>query len=160
MTPMQKLKPQFDILKEILDDWKEVALNQSEEKNSVTSFCGERTEYHNKGVKSDFIKTFKAEFNDENSYSIGFSFKYFDIPQSEQTIQVSLKIGNKEPLYYIGKHLSIEMFRTQLNQIIERVKMLEEKNYKSIVKIIHDDFKLLPNHHPKVKNHSQRKMKK
>lgn len=157
---MQLLKPQFDSFKNLLPEiFKEVALNKSEDKTYINYFCGDRTVHEMKGVRSDFIKTFKAKLNDENSYSIGFSFKYYDVKENEQTIQVSLKVGDREPLYYKGKHLTIMDFRIQFNEVIEKIKLLETKDYKEIAQIITEHFNLLPSHHPKIQRKSVRKIK-
>lgn len=104
-----------------------------------------------KGVRSDFIKTFKAKFSDENSYSIGFSFKYLDVPTKDQTVQVSLKIGNNEPLFYFGKDLSIEEFKEKFVKTIDKINNLTEKDYKKIVDVMKTDFELLPEVHLKDK---------
>lgn len=160
MTPMQSLKNHFDSFKNLLPEvFKELSLNKSEDRTFVLSFCGDSTEYSMKGVRSDFIKTFKAKFNDQDSYSIGFSFKYLNVPDVEQTVQVSLKIGNKYPLYYKGEHLLVEDFRVKFSNAVKKIDDLEDKNCKTIVNLVKEDFNLLPNHHAKEKVHSQRKKK-
>ena len=161
MTPMQSLKNQFDQLKSILPPvFKEMTLNKVEPKTEVVGFCGELTEYNSKGVKSDFIKTFKAKLNDQDSYSIGFSFKYLDVKEEEQTIQVSLKIGNKEPLYFKGKKLSVVDFRAKFIDSLAKIEAMEVRNYMTIVELFKNDFELLPSHHKKIPVHSQRKHNK
>lgn len=161
MTPMQLLKNQFDQLKSVLPStFKETALNKVEPSTEVVGFCGVNTEYNKKGVKSDFIKTFKAKLNDKDSYSIGFSFKYLEVKEEEQTVQVSLKIGNKEPFYFKGKELSVADFRSKLTDTLAKIEAMEEKNYMPIVELFKNDFDLLPNHHKKIPVHSQRKQKK
>jgi hypothetical protein len=160
MTPMQSLKNQFDSFKNILPaTFKELALNKSEPNTSVSSWCGEQFVHENKGVRSDFIKTFKAKLNDVDSYSIGFSFKYLDIPDAEHTVQVSLKVGNKEPLYYKGKEMLVAEFRTKFTETLAKLETLEIKHYKPIVELVKEEFNLLPSHHPKKQVHSQRKNK-
>jgi hypothetical protein len=161
MTPMQSLKNQFDQLKSVLPDtFKETALNKSEPKTEVVGFLGDLNEYHNKGVKSDFIKTFKAKLNDKDSYSIGFAFKYLNIKEDDQTVQVSLKVGNKEPLYFKGQRLSVEVFREKIIETINKIEALEEKKYAPIVELFKSDFNLLPSHAKKIPVHSQRKKNK
>lgn len=47
MTPMESLKNQFDIFKEILPPaFKELALNKSEDKSHVTYWLGDKYEHH------------------------------------------------------------------------------------------------------------------
>jgi len=158
MTPMQVLKNQFDQLKSLLPDtFKEIALNKVEPKTEVIRYLGDITEHNTKGVKSDFIKTFKAKLNDQDSYSIGFAFKYLDVKEDEQTVQVSLKIGNKEPLYYKGQRLSVEDFRKKIIDTTKKIEALEVKHYNPIVAIFKEDFNLLPSHAKKTPVHSQRK---
>lgn len=150
MTPMQSLKNQFDQLKAILPPvFKEMTLNKVEPKTEVVGYCGEMTEFNKKGVKSDFIKTFKAKLNDQESYSIGFSFKYLEVKEEYHTVQVSLKVGNKEPLYFKGKELSVLDFRAKFIDSLAKIEEMEVKNYMTIVELFKNDFNLLPSHHKK-----------
>lgn len=156
MTPMQSLKPQFDKFKSILPEvFKEVSLNKSKDRTYVSTFCGDRQVHEMKGVKSDFIKTFKAKLSDENSYSIGFSFKYLGVAENEYTVQVSLKVGNKVPLYYKAEHLSVDDFRSKFNDILEQLQGQED--HKKIATFVQDGFSMKASHHPKV--HGKRKLK-
>lgn len=144
MTPMQSLKNQFDLFKTLLPAvFKEVALNKSEARTYVDNFCGDQTEHFMKGVRSDFIKTFKAKFNDKDSYSIGFSFQYLEVPDNAQTVQVSLKIGNREPLYYAGEQLSVDDFRKAFVGFLEQLQKAKPADCTDIVYMVKESFGLL-----------------
>jgi hypothetical protein len=161
MTPMQIFKNQFDIFKKLLpSSFQELALNKSEDSTYISHWCGDRIEYFKKGVRSDFIKTFKLQFNDVNSYSIGFSFHYLNIPKEEQTIQISLKKGNKSPLFFKSEQLPLEKFKELFSSLLIQMQSLEDKNYQSIIHMIENHFHLSPSYPPKEKKHSLRKMKK
>lgn len=150
MTPMQILKNQFDTFKGILPPaFKEKALNKSEDRTHVTRWDGEVTVHEMKGVRSDFIKTYKAKFNDVDSYSIGFAFKYLDIPKEEYTVQVSLKVGNKNPDFYFGKELGIADFKSKFIETM--AKMNNVVDYKQVINLFQEDFNLLPEVHLKDK---------
>lgn len=76
LTPMQQTKNHFDTFAKLLgSNFKQTNLNKSSPKSYTDHFCGEKTEYINKGVKSDFIRTFKLN-QDEHIYSLGFSFSF------------------------------------------------------------------------------------
>lgn len=140
-TPMQKLKNQFDELKTLLPkEFKEVSLNKSEDRIYVDYFCGDRFVHEIKGVKSDFIKTFKIQLNDIDSYSLGFSFNYLDV--SEHSVIVSLKKGNKEPSFLNSKSLNIDDFKISFKKSINDIKLLEEKTHLNIIEVFKKEFEL------------------
>jgi hypothetical protein len=140
MTPMQALKNQFDSFKNILPDcFKELSLNKSES-DSFINYDGDIL--LKKGVKSDFIKTFKVKFNDENSYSIGFSFTYIGMREEKQKVKVSIKVGNREPYFLVGKEFNVQDFNDRFKEVIKEIEVLTDKNHLTIVDIITKSFNL------------------
>ena len=124
-TPMQKTKNLFDDFKALLPkEFKETSLNKSEDKTYVDHWCGDRNVIEMKGVRSDFIKTFKIQFNDVDSYSIGFSFNYLEA--IEETVIVSLKKGNKEASFLNSKSLNMDNFKSSFKKFIDEIKLLEQ----------------------------------
>lgn len=158
MTPMQSLKNQFDFFKNLLPPiFQEIALNHSEDKTYVSHWCGDSITYNMKGVRSDFIKLFQAKFNTHESYSIGFSFHYINISKEQQTIQVSIKKGHQEPLYFLSEHLSIEEFRKQFIITLEQIAKEEDKNYAKIIQIMQENFHLKPQYNLQHKKRFKKK---
>jgi hypothetical protein len=147
MTPMQRLKNQFDSFKQQLpSQFVEVALNKSSPKFfEYPNYISAMPPVESKGVRSDFIKTFKAKFNDTDSYSIGFSFQYLDLSPDEHTVTVSLKIGNRQPMYFYGNTLSIENFKTVFSNTIEQIGNMQSPTCKEIANTMKTNFDLQPN---------------
>lgn len=146
-TPMQTLKNQFDDFKTILTavGFTEMTLNKSNPKTAYTSIYGEYKSYENKGVKSDFVKLFQIKFNKEKSYSIGFVFKYLDIPEAEQSVVISIKEGSDN--FLKSKHYSISDFKENFKNIIEEIKSQNDINYSSIIDTLKTSFTLSPSIH-------------
>lgn len=142
MTPMQKLKNQFDELKSILEPlgFSELSLNKSSPSTAYSNFCGEHTVYEKKGVKSDFIKLFKIKLNNENFYNIGFAFKYLNLKDEDCKTIVSLKNGDK---YFVSHEYSTVELRDILNNLLKQLNTTENLNYKKFIDLSIDNFSLL-----------------
>lgn len=123
MTPMQMLKNNFLSLSERLKKFEEINLNKSKPKDTwiqnvddeyALCFPEEKTNFSHftkKGVKSDFIKIFKAKTKKEN-YSIGFHFTYLNI--AEPKIQCSIKEGET---FHMTEEMNIQEFKEKLNHL-------------------------------------------
>lgn len=141
MTPMEKLKPQFDELKSLLGDtYKEINLNKSSYKEEYVGFCGETTQYINKGVKSDFIRLYRAQFNKEDTYTLGFSFNYINVESDKQVVTFSSSIGKEEKRFSSKKEMFIEEARDSLKNIINQLKQLEQPTANDKFKAVQEEF--------------------
>lgn len=141
MTPMQSLKPQFDSFKKVLPDlFIEAALNHAEPDDSYISFCGDKS--FKKGVKSDFIKIFKLQYDDGTGYSIAFSFNYIDT--DTPTVRASLKKGVLNARFYKTDYMTVQDCRTLMNNFIEKASTLDEKKLRvaDFVELFHSEFAL------------------
>ena len=148
MTPMQKLKNQFDEFKSLLPSgFTEISLNHSEEKTYTSMFCGDAETFENKGVKSDFIKLFQIKFNNQDAFSIGFSFDYL---KDNESVQVSIKEGTKYPIYFLSKPFAIDEFRDSFKHVISQIKS-SECDYEKILTIFKDEYDLKPKNHKRTK---------
>lgn len=166
-TPMQALKNQFDAFKKMLPvQFQETALNKSEDYTHHSYWCGEINTVEIKGVKSDFIKTFKVKFNDVDSYSIGFSFKYLDLPEADHKIRVTLKIGNTDAMYYKSEDFDVEKFRTMFNASMEKVQAVPVnlatpiQQVKTICDVFMNDFALREENHQEIKSRKNKEVEK
>lgn len=143
MTPMQRFKTSFDEFKGMLpSNVEEVALNKSEDRTYVSRYCGDRQEHSMKGVRSDFVKYFKRQLSDENSHSLGFSFSYLDKPEGEQSVSVSLKVGNTNPAYFVGKPLSLEVFHEGFRKAMEDMENADSMDFLNVAEIFKSVFGL------------------
>ena len=151
-TPMQYLKNQFDTFKSYTKDigFEELTLNKSEPKTGFSSWCGETFLYNNRGVSSDFIKLFRIKFNKENAYSIGFKFSYLDRPEGEQSVTISLKKGEKD--FFCSPNYTIQDFKEIFNELLKKIQIDNNLNYKKIIDLLEADFQLAPSVHQYKKN--------
>ncbi len=154
MTPMQILKPQFDEFKSLIKGFKELSLNKSEPKVFVSQFCGDRTVHENRGVQADFIKLFKMKYNKEDSFSIGFEFKYIGLSDSDSRINVSIKNG--EESYFLSDYLSIDQFKEKFIFLINELKQSKGLDTQKIIDVVTNGFNLIPS---QAKNKIRRKNK-
>lgn len=141
MTPMEKLKPQFDELKKLLgENCKEINLNKSSYKESYVGFCGETTQHINKGVKSDFIRLYRAQFNKEDTYTLGFSFSYIDLLVEKQLVTFSYSIGKDDKKFSDKKEMSVEETKESLKNIINMLNSLENLTVMDKFKVVKEEF--------------------
>lgn len=142
---MQTLKNSFDLFKKLLSPAViETALNKSEQDVHVSNHCGDREVHEKKGVRSDFIKVFKAKLRQGGSQSIGFAFTYLDIPQVEHRVLVTLKTGKDDPHYLISDDLTIPEFQERFSDVIRKITALDDKDFLNIVEIFKGDFSMGP----------------
>jgi len=141
MTPMEKLKSQFDELKSLLgNSYEEINLNKSSYKEEYVGFCGETTQYINKGVKSDFIRLYRAQFNKEDTYTLGFSFNYIDMESDKQVVTFSSSIGKEEKKFSSKKEMFVEEARESIKKIIAHLKNVEQLTATDKFKIVQEEF--------------------
>lgn len=141
MTPMQKLKSQFDEFKVYLGpSFKEVGLNKSEYKEYYTGYCGEKTEHINKGVKSDFVRLYRLQYNKEDTTTIGFSFNYLDLEDKKHKISFSLSLGKENKIFSKKIEMTTEECRIHLNNINNILKVSENCSNEEIIDIIKEEF--------------------
>jgi len=146
MTPMQILKNNFLYLSKKLDQFEEINLNKSQAKDTlvqniddeyVLCFPEEQTNFSHftkKGVKSDFIKIFKAKVKGEK-YSIAFHFNYLNV--DTPTIQCSVKQGEN---FLITDKMSIDNMREKINRLNNE---LNSQNVITITEKIKKEFFIL-----------------
>jgi hypothetical protein len=146
MTPMQQTKPLFDTFKKLIPKtFKQLTLNKSSIREFTTSFCGEPTTQVNRGVKSDFVKTFTLKQNAKDCFSIGFTFMYIGLLGDDRTVQLSLKVGTDNPTMYIGNEMTVAQFKvwfTELNSGI--TPELDSRAFIALVKNRINPTKTLP----------------
>lgn len=141
MTPMEKLKPQLEQLKLVLGSkFEEINLNKSSYKEEYIGFCGEKTQYINKGVKSDFIRLYRAQFNNEQTYTLGFSFTYIDLEDSKQEIVFSSSVGKEQKTFSPKKEMSVEECRESLKNIVQQIKSTENITFDDKIRIVQEEF--------------------
>lgn len=141
MTPMEKLKPQFNEFKKLLENiFKEINLNKSEYKEESIYGYGEYKKYINKGVKSDFIRLYKAKLNKEDTYTLGFSFNYIDLESNKQSVTFTSTIGSEEKFFSDKKEMSVEETRESLKKIITQLKDEDIPNVKEMFQIVQEEF--------------------
>lgn len=141
MTPMEKLKPQFDLLKAHLGtNFEEINLNKSNYKEEYVGFCGETTQYINKGVRSDFIRLYRAQFNKEQTYTLGFSFVYIDEKQENQKVVFSSSVGKDEKKFSPKKEMNVEDCREILKNIINQLKERKKFSFDDTMRIVQEEF--------------------
>lgn len=141
MTPMQKLKPQFDEFKNLLgSNVKEINLNKSEYKETYTGFCGEREQHIDKGVKSDFVRLYRLQNNKEDTYTLGFSFNYLDKKEEEFLINFSCSVGLKEKHFSKKIEMNVNECREKLNIINGILKVMENINDMEILDIVQNEM--------------------
>lgn len=139
MTPMEKLKPQLEMLKLILGSkFEEINLNKSSYKEEYVGFCGEKTQYINKGVRSDFIRLYRAQFNNEQTYTLGFSFIYIDTEQSKQKVVFSSSVGKEQKSFSPKKEMSIEECRESLKNIVHKID--QNMTFDDKIRIVQEEF--------------------
>lgn len=144
MTPMQTLKNSFDLFKSMLPpSLAQTALNKSDEDVYVSNYCGDREVHEKKGVRSDFIKFFKAKPKGDTQ-SLGFAFTYLGLPQDEHRVLVTLKTGNDDPVYLISGDLTIPEFQEKFSDAIKKIAALDDKNFLNIIEIFKGDFSMGP----------------
>lgn len=143
MTPMQILKNNFSTLRQKLDKFEEINLNKSRPKDIWIQHADDEyvlyrpeeetnfTHITHKGVKSDFIKLFKAKTKTDK-YSIAFHFHYLDT--DTPTIECSLKQGEH---FHITEPLSINEMKAKINQLNAQ---LESNDVSDTVSILKDMF--------------------
>lgn len=141
MTPMEKLKPQLEQLKLSLGNkFEEINLNKSSYKEDYVGFCGEKTQYINKGVRSDFIRLYRAQFNNEQTYTLGFSFIYIDTEESKQKIVFSSSVGKDQKTFSPKKEMSVEECRDSLKNILEQLNQRESLTFDDTIRIVQEEF--------------------
>ena len=141
MTPMQKLKPQFEEFKELLGvSFNEINLNKSDYKVDYSGFCGERQEHVNKGVKSDFIRLYRLQLNKENTYTFAFSYEYMNMQEDKHTIVFSYSVGKDEKNFSPKLEMSIEECRQHLKNINDILKIMANSSNEEIMKILREEF--------------------
>lgn len=122
MTPMQMLKNNFLLLSQKLNKFEEINLNKSQEKDvwiqnvdDEYALCFQEesnfSHFIKKGVKSDFLKIYKAKTKKE-VFSIGFHFTYLNTP--EPTIKCSIK---QDELMNFSEEMGISEFKEKLNYL-------------------------------------------
>lgn len=141
MTPMEKLKPQLEDLKLYLGTkFEEINLNKASYKEEYIGYCGEKTQYINKGVRSDFIRLYRAQFNKEQTYTLGFSFIYIDTEDTKQKVIFSSSVGKEQKIFSPKKEMSIEECRSGLKNIIQQLKNTENVNFDDKIRIVQEEF--------------------
>ena len=141
MTPMQKLKPQFDTFKSLLgSNVKEINLNKSEYKETYTGFCGEREQHIDKGVKSDFVRLYRVQHNKEDTYTVGFSFNYLDREEKDFKINFSCSLGLSEKVFSKKVEMTVDECRDKLNKINSILNVMENINDVEILTVIQEEI--------------------
>lgn len=141
MTPMQKLKPQFDQLKRLLGTaFKEITLNKSEYKEEYIGCSDEKVQYINKGVKSDFIRLYKLQLNKENTTTLAFSFNYIKTEGNQEIITFSFSTGKEDKNFSKIFEMNTEECREHLNNINIMLKSIENVSNNEILKIVKEEF--------------------
>lgn len=152
MTPMQKLKSQFDEFKVYLGtSFKEIVLNKSEHKEYYSNFCGEITEHINKGVKSDFVRLYRLQYNKEDTTTLGFSFSYLDLEEKDYKVSFTLSVGKDIKVFSKKLEMTIEECKTHLNSINTILKVSENSSNEEIVEVVKEEF-LGPDYSLKVQS--------
>jgi hypothetical protein len=145
MTPMTQLKNNLETFAALLGPaFTELALNKSAPKDHFSFWCGEKSEHHDKGVKSDFIRIFEVKFNKEDSYSMAFSFSYIDLPKESQTVQFSIKTGGRNDSTISCDPIPVDEFKTRLNGLNKTMKEKAPLAYNEAIEIVCAEF--IPNY--------------
>ena len=131
MTPMQKLKNNLDLFKELIGDkFTEIQLNKAAEKSTTVgdSWSGDNITYEKKGVKNDFLKIYRVKLNKEDNYSFAFNFTYIDLAEKDHAVEYTFKLGTDNPLIISSEKMNIEEFKTKLNEVNTNLKIAIENN--------------------------------
>lgn len=141
MTPMNRLKPQFDELKVLLgNSFEEIVLNKSEYKEVIVNFCGDNSEHINKGVRSDFIRLYRLQLNQENTTTLAFSFNYLQLEEKNQKINFSYSVGKREKKFSHNVEMTVEECRENIKNINKMLTITENCNNDDILKIVREEF--------------------
>lgn len=141
MTPMYRLKPQFDELKVLLgNSFEEIVLNKSEYKEVIVNFCGDNSEHINKGVRSDFIRLYRLQLNQENTTTLAFSFTYLQLEEKSQKINFSYSVGKEEKKFSNNVEMTIEECREHIKNINKNLNVIETLSNDDILKFVREEF--------------------
>lgn len=147
MTPMSRLKNNLDLFTSLIGDkFEQLQLNKAQPQQFATGGGYAEPEdlivYEKKGVKADFVKIFRVQFNKENTYSFGFSFMYENLSLEEQNVTFSIKVGSENPNKFMvhSEKFNIETFKNKLNELNKELSQYEDIAYHQVIDIVANKF--------------------
>lgn len=134
MQPNKKFKNQFDTINILLSklNFKSMNLNKKDYSETYT----QNNIFVNKGVRSDFIKLYRLQYNNENTYTIGFGFSKDN--DNNWNTNITISKGLKEKSFIVDFQTENQGLNHILNSFITKLESNTSNNPVDVISILNN----------------------